>query len=437
MPRMPWLAAGIILALAAGAAAQEKRKNLPQPAPPAAEAPRPGEPAAVAALRRLAPGLPIRYAAAREDGAVTRLSGVVMGPAGQEVRAAAMELEGVTPTAIGALRATGLSADWGGIESLSLAGFALRDGIPQAAHAEMRGLRVSGPWSGGAARLVIADALPGRDATLEATELRLEPQDRSVVAAVTLRRLAMGATDIQGLVAAIIAARTAPNPPEAPPGRQSLLAEGLELRGPSARLGGMERLRLSGENRPGAPATGRLALEGVELAAGTPAAAWLTPLGYEGLRGDLTLDATQDVARGRLEVGALALAVREVAAIGLSFTMDGVRAGADPAQAYQDAALVGARLRYADQSLYRRILARQARETGRSEAQLRAEWVRLAEGQLPEPLRAPVARFIRGEARELEVSARPPRPVPFAALSKPPADPAGWQRLLGLSATAR
>ncbi len=442
MPRLPLLAAGLALALAAGAAAQEKRKNLPQQSapPPAAQppvtmAPRADEPAAVAALRRHFPGLPLRYAAAVQEGPRTRLSGVVMGPPGQEVRAAEMILEGVTPTTVGALSATGLSASWGGIESLRLLGFAMAGGVPQAARLEVAGLRVAGPWSGGVARLVLADALPGRDATLEATELRLEPQDRSLVAAVTLRRLALGATDIQGFVAAIMAS---PAPAEAPPGRQSLVAEGLELRGPAARLGGLERLALSGESRPGAPSTGRLALENLELAPGTPAAAWLEPLGYaQGLRGDLTLDATQDMRAGRLEVGALALAVREVAALGLSLTLDGVRAGMEPARAYENASLVQARLRWADQSLLGRLAAQQAREGGRTEAQVRADWIRTAEAQLPEAMRAPAARFLRGEARELEVAARPARPVPFAALSKPPGDAAGWQRLLGLSLTAR
>ena len=437
MRRTPWIAAGLAVAVIAGAAAQEKRKNLPgqHTPPPAAQAPRADEPAAVAALRRHFPGLPFRYASAAQDGARTRLTGVVMGPAGQELRAAEMVLENVTAAAIGSLTATGLSAGWGGAESLSLAGFAMPNGVPQAARLEVAGLRVTGPWSGGVARIVLADALPGRDATLEATALRVEPQDRSMVAAVTLRRIVLGATDIQGFVAAIMAT---PTPQEAPPGRQSLVAEGLEVRGPAGRLGGLERLALSGESRPGVPSTGRLALENLELAAGSPAAAWLEPLGYaNGLRADLTLDATQDVRRGRLEVGALALAVREVAALGLSVTLDGVRAGTEPARAYENASLVAARLRYADQSLLGRAAAAQARDTRRTEAQVRDEWVRTAEAQLPQALRDPAARFLRGQAREFELAARPPRPVPFAALSKPPADAEGWGRLLGLSATAR
>lgn len=437
MRRTPWIAAGLALALAAGAAAQEKRKNLPgQPTPPpAAQAPRADEPAAVAALRRHFPGLPLRYAAAAQDGPRTRLSGVVMGPAGQELRAAEMVLENVTAAAIGSLSATGITAAWGGADSLALAGFAMPGGVPQAARLEVAGLRVTGAWSGGAARLVLADAMPGRDATLEATALRVEPRDRSIIAAVTLRRLAVGATDIQGVIAALMAT---PTPQEAPPGRQSLVAEGLELRGPAARLGGLERLALRGESRPGAPSTGRLALENLELAAGTPAAAWLEPLGYaNGLRADLTLDASQDLRSGRLEVGALALAVREVAAIGLSFTLDGIRPGADPARAYENATLAGARLRYADQSLLGRAAAAQVRDTRRTEAQVREDWVRTAQAQLPQALREPAARFLRGQAHEFELAARPPRPVPFAALSKPPADAEGWGRLLGLSATAR
>ncbi|MFL1460676.1 hypothetical protein ACI6QG_00560 [Roseococcus sp. DSY-14] len=429
----PWIAAALALAVAAGAAAQEKRKNLPAqpPAPPQAQAPRANEPAQVAALRRLLPGFRFSYAAAAQDGARTRLTGVVMGPAGQEVRAAEMVLEGVTDTGIGQLRATGLSAAWGGLESLELAGFALRGGIPQAERLEATALRVTGPWQGGFARLALRDALPGREAALEVDGLRAAPQDRSVVAEATLRRVTASVTDLQGLVAAVQAGR------EAPPGRISLLAEALEVRGPAAALGGMDRLALRSENRAGAPATGRLSLEGMALAEGTPAAAWLEPLGYRGLRGDLTLDATQDVARGRLEVGALALAVREVAAAGLSFTLDGVDA-ANPQRAYANAALVGARLRWADQSLLGRIAAQQAREQRRPEAQVRAEWAAQAAALLPAAMHAPAQRFLRGEARELDLRAAPPRPVALGLLSsKPPADAAGWQRALGLELSAR
>ncbi len=434
MRRTPWIAAGLALAVAAGAAAQDKRKNLPaQPAPaaPQAQAPRAEEPPQVAALRRLLPGFRFSYAAAVPDGPRTRLTEVVMGPAGQEVRAAEVVLEGVTEASIGLLRATGLSAAWGGLDTVELAGFVLREGIPQAELLQATALRVTGPWEGGFARLSLRDALPGRDAALEVEGLHIAPEDRSVVAGATLRRITAGVTDLPGLAAALQAGR------DAPAGRQSLLAEGLEIRGPAAPLGGMERLTLRGESRPDAQASGRLALEGVTLAEGTPAAAWLEPLGYRGLRGDLTLDAAQDVARGRLEVGALALAVREVAAAGLSLTLEGVEA-ANPQRAYENAALVQARLRWADQSLLGRIAAQQARDQRRPEAAVRAEWATQAAALLPGPMQAPAQRFLRGEARELDLQAAPPRPVALGLLSsKPPTDAAGWQRMLGLTLSAR
>jgi hypothetical protein len=51
-------------------------------------------------------------------------------------------------------------------------------------------------------------------------------------------------------------------------------------------------------------------------------------------------------------------------------------------------------------------------------------------------VRAAVARFLRGEAREIEITARPVEPIALGEFGAGPPDPAMLGRL-GLDATAR
>jgi hypothetical protein len=131
--------------------------------------------------------------------------------------------------------------------------------------------------------------------------------------------------------------------------------------------------------------------------------------------------------------------------------LDGVTPQAAVAQDLQAMRLVSLGLRYMDQSLYSRFVRQQARESGMQERQVREQHAALVGGALAsgtapgakggggglDPVREALLRFIRGQAREVEITARPPQPLPFAELAATPPDPAAAQRMLGLSATAR
>jgi hypothetical protein len=48
-----------------------------------------------------------------------------------------------------------------------------------------------------------------------------------------------------------------------------------------------------------------------------------------------------------------------------------------------------------------------------------------------------VQRFIRGQARTIEIRANPPRPLGMADMQGVPPSPVEAQRMLGITATAR
>ena len=84
--------------------------------------------------------------------------------------------------------------------------------------------------------------------------------------------------------------------------------------------------------------------------------------------------------------------------------------------------LVSAALRYVDQSLYGRYVRQQAREMRVSEQEARNQQAETAEmmlgalGKGPglDAVRQAVGRFLRGEAREVEITLRPAEPVAFS-----------------------
>jgi hypothetical protein len=197
------------------------------------------------------------------------------------------------------------------------------------------------------------------------------------------------------------------------------------------------------------PETGRVALRGIRVEPFPGLAEWLERFGYAALIGDLTAETRYDRASGRLEVTSLALAGRDIGALGLSVVLDGVTPEALETQEFGGLSLVSFGLRYIDQSLYERYVRQQARQTRRTEQQVRQTLAQQAGAALAAqggggrdaaavaPIRAAVQRFLRGEAREVEVTAKPPEPVPLLGLGGIAAGPAEAQRMLGLSATAR
>ncbi len=157
------------------------------------------------------------------------------------------------------------------------------------------------------------------------------------------------------------------------------------------------------------------------------------------------MDSSHNESTGRFEIGAAALAVRQAGALGLSLALDGASQSA-LMRGVDGLAFVSARVRYADQSLIERVLRQQAQQRGASTQAIRREWEQEVARFLADPprqrgalapLRDPVLRLVRGQARELEVAANPPAPLRMEALGQLPTDALGWQRLLGLTVTAR
>jgi hypothetical protein len=135
--------------------------------------------------------------------------------------------------------------------------------------------------------------------------------------------------------------------------------------------------------------------------------------------------------------------------LGLSLALEGVTPEAAEAQDWEQLKLAGLGLRFLDQSLLGRVARDAARQGRTTEAQVREGWARQAAamlgagpaGRTPAsigPIVTALQRFLRGEAKEVEITARPPQPVALGEL--PVAlmgGAAAVQRVLGLGAVAR
>lgn len=434
--------------------------------PPAAEAPPPAdEPAAVRTLRSLlGPEVRLGYGAAE-----------VFDPARGAVRLRDVAFERPDRRAtIEELTLEGLHED--GVDEADARGVALlvADGATRAQRVRLQALRVSRPPAGqeltplmlgiGALRIEGLSAegeTPTAIATLSVEEYgagrpsRLEIEGLEVLQAGSGPgdRLSLGRLTLKGLdLAASLAALMAKEAPPRPAGSWALEAEDLSLASDGRPVGGLSALRLGGEAAPegGGPETGRLALREIRVEPFPGLAEWLRRFGYPALLADLTAETRYDRAAGRLEVTSLSLAGRDIGAITLSLAMDGATPEALEAQDTDRLRLLSFGLRYLDQSLYPRFVRQQAQQTRRTEQQVREELAREAAAALTAagdqaeaagalaPLRAAVERFLRGEAREVEITARPPAPLPLSALADGAmGGPAELQRMLGLGAAAR
>ncbi len=125
--------------------------------------------------------------------------------------------------------------------------------------------------------------------------------------------------------------------------------------------------------------------------------------------------------------------------------MDGVTQQRAQAADYSQMRLISMGLRYADASLFTRFVSVQARESRTPEAQLREQFAAMAGGALSQPgaaaldpIRDAVQRFIRGQARTVEIRADPPQPIALGQMQAgPPASPVEAQRVFGITAQAR
>lgn len=404
-----------------------------------------------------------------------RLRQVVLERPESRAGIAEMTLDGLTRTGVTELLLRGLVVEETGpdpdrvtIDRLRIAGLSVNrpaDGSPPRPDmlsvdaVRIEGLSVAGDTPAALASLTLEDYGPGRHGrvALEGLELRQpgeEPVDR-----VSLGRLTIRGVDLAALMTALVAR-------EAPPqttGSAALEAEELVLGQGSRRVGGLAALSLTSESPPpGATGveTGRLALRGISVEPFPGLAEWMQRFGYQSLVGDLTADVRVDRAAGRFEIGSLSLAAREIGALGFSVVLEGLSPDDTSPEAMLRARLVSMRLRYLDQSLYGRFVRMQAQQSRRSEQQVREELAGQARALFEAPGAAPrgggkgggsaggggasaeigaaIQRFLRGQAREIEFSARPARPVPLTELQQAaPGGPDAVQRALGLTVTTR
>ena len=138
----------------------------------------------------------------------------------------------------------------------------------------------------------------------------------------------------------------------------------------------------------------------------------------------------------------MSLVGRDMGTLSLAFTGDGASTAAMQRGSFEGLRLISAGLRYIDQGLVGRVLGQQARESNTPEAQLREQYANMAGGLLAQPalaqVREAVQRFIRGQAREIEVTLHPTQPVALMELQqRPPSNPADAVARLGLGAVAR
>jgi hypothetical protein len=305
----------------------------------------------------------------------------------------------------------------------------------------IEGLRMAGDSEATLAEFSVEEYGGGRvgRVSLSGFDVRVPPSGNRVAVA----RAALRGLDLAAGLSALMARQA---PPRAQ-GIYGLEVEGVSVRQGARALGGFGILRAAGEvPANGGPETGTFALRDLRVEPFPGFGEWLRRFGYEAVTADFTGESRFDAAAGRLDLTSLSLAGREMGAVGLSLALDGVspRSGGPRSADFAGARLVSAVLRYVDQSLYGRYVRQQARDTRVSEEQVRRQMADSAEmalgslgqGAGVDALRAAVGRFLRGQAREVEITARPAAPVALSEFGPAPPDAATLERL-GLGASAK
>lgn len=434
----------------------------PSAAPGASPAAPANEPAAVARLRALlGPDTTLTYRSAETldpaRGSV-RLLGVSMDGRGRRVAMEELTLDGLRDDGVGEATARAVTMRDGRnnatVARLRLAGLSVQRPPPGAEvrpdmvrldALRIEGLRMTGASDATVAEFSVEEYGAGRTGRVSVSGFDMRvPQSGNRVAAA---RAAMRGLDLASALAAVAASQ---QPPRIPGGTFGLEVEGVSVRQGTRTLGGFGALRIAGETPLAGPETGTFALRDLRVEPFPGAAGWLRRMGYEAVMADLTGESRFDGATGRLELGSVSLAVREMGAIGLSMVLDGVaqRSAARRAADFEAARLVSVTLRYVDQSLYARYVRQQAQESRVPEEQVRRQHADTVEMMLGsfgqgaagmDAVRAAVARFLRGEAREVEVAAKPVAPVPLGEIRGKPGEPPDAAVLdrLGLEAATR
>jgi hypothetical protein len=429
----------------------------PARAAPAAPA---DEPAAVARLRSLLPpNTTIAYGTAETMDAgrgTVRLTAVTLRNEARSVTADELILDGLREDGVAEAVARNLTAREGEAVTFTLAELRLggmvvqrppgQQLLPDMVRADtirLQGFAASDPEASVAFRqLDIEEYGPGRPTRLALSGLDIGmPQNREA------DRVRLGHLLARGLDAATLlrAAVEHQPPPRPAAGRQALEMEDLQVGAGGRTIVSVASARASGEQDAQGSGTGTLAIRGIRVEPMPGLDEWLRRFGYDALVLELSADGRYDAPTGRVEVRSLSFGGRDIGALGVSFVIEGATQKAVEALDFSGVRLISAGIRYVDQSLYPRFMRDHAREVGTPEQQLREQYAAMAGGLLTAPgkggldgLREAVQRFIRGQAREIEITARPPQPLSIERFQGlPPGDPAEIQQLLGLAVTAR
>jgi hypothetical protein len=210
-------------------------------------------------------------------------------------------------------------------------------------------------------------------------------------------------------------------------------------------LGGLGSIVVEGQTQPDGASAGRLVVHDAALEHFPEVAVALDAVGLRRLSMELSIEASWTPRNGRLEMPTLAFGVRDLGALALGWVLEGV----DPSGAMTDPSrvrLYEARLRYADQSLYERTLRDQAQRERTTPERIRQQHAQMIGGFLTpsrpdravDSVRNALLRFVGGQAREVEITIRPARPVTLEALQPLlGGGPSEIVRGLGITATAR
>ncbi|WP_431303557.1 hypothetical protein [Sediminicoccus sp. BL-A-41-H5] len=410
------------------------------------------EPAAVTQLRRmLGPDVTLTFdrATATDVAGSAVLNGAVLRRREETIRITEARLEGLREDGIARLSLRGVALEGGDLpltlDRLDLEGVTVprpaagKTLMPHDVRVDLlrlEGWRSAGDVPVNIGAIAIENFGGGRtgQASLTAIEVRA---GMGIADRLTIARVAYAGLDAADLLTASIEQRA----PRWEAGRQSLEIEGVALNQGGEAVARLSGLTLRGEIAADRAHSGEVALRGLEVMPAPPHAEWMERLGYSTVAAEARLRGAHDVQRQLLELRELDIELRDVGELHLDFRADRVPEGMGVATA-PNARLLGARLRYADLSLFRRWVATQAAQERISEAVLRRRLTEQSAALLPGPAlaeaRAALARFIRGEATVLELAARPRAPLAFSMVTaKPQSSLEGWRDMFGLSLTAR
>ncbi|MDB5413435.1 MAG: hypothetical protein JWR10_1770 [Rubritepida sp.] len=413
----------------------------------------PTEPAAAAQLRRLLGSdvtLSFATATATDVQGSAAFTAMVLTKGTEIVRVAEARLDGLRDDGIARLSLRGITIEGApmpiALDRLDLEGLTVRrpgpgqKPVPDSFTADL--LRLENWRSGGdspvnVGAINIENYGTGRTGQATMTALEVGLQGAGPVDRVTIARVAYSGLDAAELLTALVAQR----PPVTAPGRSSLDIEGVTVSQGGTAVARLGAFAMRGEITPGRPHSGSVALRGLEVNPSPPHAEWMQRLGYASLRAEARLDATHDVPARVFDLSEFSFELREAGELHFSLRADNVPEGMSEQQR-QSMRLVSARLRYADLSLFQRWVRAQAAQQRIAEPALRQSLIQQSDAMLPGPTladaRNAMQRFLRGEATVLELSASPSAPLSLSQITgKPQSSLAGWQRMLGLTLTAR